>query len=60
MRKVLKTKGVFPNQDAFLKIVYLGVHQIKQNLNRLMHNWNRIHSYLCLLYGESIPLALKL
>ena len=60
MRKVLKTKGAFPNQDAFLKIAYLAVQQITQNWNRPMHNWNRIHSHLCLLYGERIPLALKL
>ena len=60
MRKVLKTKGAFPNSDAFLKIAYLAIQQITQNWNRPIHNWNRIHSHLCVLYGDRIPLALKI
>jgi len=60
MRKVLKTKGAFPNKDAFLKLAYLAIQNIVKNWNRPMHNWNRVHSHLCLMYEDRIPLALKL
>ena len=32
MRKVLKTKGAFPNQDAFLKLAYLVIQNISKKL----------------------------
>jgi len=32
MRKVLKTKGVFPNQDVFLKLAYWVIQNIFKKL----------------------------
>jgi len=60
MRKVLKTKGAFTNKDAFMKIAYLALQNISKKWNRPVHNWNRILSSMCILYGERIPLSLRL
>ena len=60
MRKVLKTTGAFPNQDAFLKLAYLAIQNIAKNWNRPMKNWNTVLSHLCILFGDRLPLSIRL
>ena len=60
MRKVLKTKGSFPNKDAFLKLAFLAIQNITKNWNKPIHNWNRVHSHLCILFQQRLPVSLKL
>jgi transposase-like protein len=39
LRKVLKTKGVFPNDDAIMKQLYLALHRISQRWTMPIRNW---------------------
>ena len=39
LRKVLKTKGVFPNDDAIMKQLHLALHRISQRWTMPIKNW---------------------
>jgi putative transposase len=60
IRKVINSKGAFVNKDAFLKIAYLAIQNITKKWNRPIHNWNRVHAQLCILFEDRIPLSLTL
>lgn len=39
IRKVTKTKGAFPNENALLKLVYLATQRIMKKWKSPLHNW---------------------
>jgi transposase-like protein len=39
VRKVTKNKGVFPSDDAILKLIYLSYKNISKKWDRSLHNW---------------------
>jgi putative transposase len=55
VRKVIKAKTMFPNDDAFKKIVYLVIRDIDRKEQTTKRNWGEVLSQLALLFKDRIP-----
>jgi len=56
IRKVTKTKGVFTNDMALLKLVYLATQQIITKWNRPLPNWGLTIQQLCIMFEGRVPM----
>ena len=56
VRKVTKTKGVFPNDMALMKLIYLAVLNISKKWTQPLHNWALTAGQLRIKFGERMPL----
>lgn len=58
LRKVLKTKGVFPNDDSIRKILYLAINNISKRWTMPIQNWKQALNQFVILLGEDrVPLS---
>ncbi len=55
LRKVTKSKTVFPNDDSLLKMLYLAMIDITKKWTGRRHDWGKIHSQLVIFFEERIP-----
>ncbi len=55
LRKVTKSKTVFPNDDSLLKMLYLAMIDITKKWTGRRHDWGKIHSKLVIFFEERIP-----
>jgi putative transposase len=55
LRKVLKTKGHFPNDEAALKVLYLALRNIEKKWLAPHRDWKRMHAQLVIYFGDRIP-----
>jgi len=58
IRKVTKTKGVFPNDMALLKLIYLATENISKKWNQPLQNWALTAQQLRIRFGERMILDL--
>ena len=54
LRKIVKTKGSFPNDDAVFKIIYLGLMNASKKWGRPIHNWMAALNHFAILFEERI------
>lgn len=52
VRKITKTKGVFPNDDALFKLVYLAYRNIKKKWTMPLANWGQTAQQLAIMFGD--------
>lgn len=52
LRKVTKTKSVFPTDDSLLKMLYLAMVDITKKWNGRRQDWNLIHAQLAVYFSE--------
>jgi len=52
MRKITKNKPIFTNEDALMKILFLGVKNLKKKWSTKVRNWGAIYSQLLILKKE--------
>ena len=52
LRKILKTRGHFPNEAAAVKLIYLGVRNLAAKWSRPSRNWSEASLELAIHYGE--------
>ena len=57
-RKVTKTKGVFPNDMALMKLLYLAVLNISKKWTQPLPNWALTAGQLRIKFGERMPMEL--
>ncbi len=58
LRKVLKTKGVFPNDDSIKKVLYLALRNIAKKWTMPIQNWKQALNQFVILLGEDrVPLS---
>ena len=55
VRKVTKTKGVFPNDMALLKLIYLSTQNISKKWTQPLHNWAITVQQLKIRFGDRMP-----
>lgn len=55
LRKVLKTKGHFPSDDAVLKLLFLAIRNIEAGWKNAVHDWHRIFNQLLVHFGDRLP-----
>jgi transposase-like protein len=58
VRKVTKTKGVFPNDMALLKLIYLATLNISKKWTKPIQNWALTVQQLRIRFGERMPITL--
>ena len=56
IRKVIKTKGSFPNDDAIMKILYLALENISQKWTMPIRNWKSAMSQFAIKFEERFPM----
>ncbi len=54
VRKVIKTKNMFPNDDAFKKIVYLVIRDIEAKEQTCKKGWGEVLSQLSLIFRDRL------
>ena len=55
LRKVTKTKSVFPTDDSLFKMLYLAMKDITKKWTGHRQDWSRIYAQLVIYYGDRIP-----
>ena len=54
LRKVIKTKAVFPDEDSVLMLMYLAMNNISKRWNRPTKNWRAALSHFAILFPERL------
>lgn len=54
LRKVTKSKSVFPSDDALLKMLYLAMMDITKKWTGRRKDWGQIHSQLEIFFAERL------
>lgn len=57
MRKIIKTRGSFPNEDAAIKLLYLALKNVIAKWDTIQH-WKAAMNRFQILYGDRIKAAL--
>lgn len=56
LRKVIKTKAVFPDEQSVFKLMYLAMNNIAKRWNRPIKDWRAALSHFAILFPERFPL----
>jgi putative transposase len=56
LRKVIKTKAVFPDEESVIKLMFLAMKNIAKRWNRPIKNWKAALSHFAILFPERFPL----
>ena len=55
LRKIIKTRGGFPNQDAALKLLFLALRQAAKKWTMPIHHWREALNHFTILWPERMP-----
>jgi len=55
LRKVIKTRGSFPNQEAAFKLLYLALEHIAKKWTMPIQNWKAALQRFAILLGDRVP-----
>jgi transposase-like protein len=57
LRKIIKTRGHFPNDEAAVKLLWLALRNITGSWGRVAYNWRSAMNQFAILYEGRFPLA---
>ena len=55
LRKVTKSKSVFPTDDSLFKMLYLAMMDITKKWMGRRQDWSQIHAQLSVFYADRMP-----
>ena len=55
LRKVTKSKSVFPTDDSLLKMLYLAMMDITKKWTGRRQDWSVIHAQLAVFFADRMP-----
>jgi putative transposase len=55
LRKVIKTRGSFPNEEAALKLLYLALERVAKKWTRPVLDWKAALNRFAILYEDRLP-----
>ena len=55
LRKVTKSKAVFPTDDSLFKMLYLAMLDITKKWTGRRQDWSVIHAQLAVFYADRMP-----
>ena len=55
LRRMLKTRGSFPNDDSILKILYLAINRVAKKWTMPIRNWKAALNQFVILFGDRVP-----
>jgi putative transposase len=58
LRKIIKTRGSFPSEDAALKLLYLALRNVSAKWDAVQH-WRQALNHFQMLWGDRIQAALN-
>src|ERR671939_274149 len=56
LRKRLKTRGVFPNDEAIVKLLYMGLQHVAKKWTQPIPEWKAALNQFVILFGERVPM----
>lgn len=57
LRKILKTKGAFPNEEAVIKLMYLALRNIAKKWTLPVQHWKEALNQLAVRFEKRLPLG---
>jgi putative transposase len=55
LRKVIKTRGSFPSEDAALKLLYLALERVSKKWTRPVQDWKAALNRFAIVYEDRLP-----
>src|SRR4029077_383464 len=55
LRKIIKTRGGFPNEEAALKLLFLALRQAAKKWTIPIHHWREALNHSTILWPERMP-----
>jgi transposase-like protein len=55
LRKRLKTRGTFPNDESIVKVLYLTLQHVAKRWTRPIRDWKAALNQFVILFGERVP-----
>ena len=59
LRKIIKSRGHFPSDDAATKLIWLALRNITADWGRAAHNWKEAMNQFAILYEERFSQAAR-
>lgn len=56
LRKRLKTRGVFPNDESIVRVLYLALQSVAKRWTRSIRGWKAALNQFVMLFGERVPM----
>jgi len=56
LRKIIKNRGAFPNDEAAIKLLYLAIGHIARRWTRPIVDWKAALNRFAILFGDRVPL----
>lgn len=56
LRKIIKTRSSFPNEDAAFKLLYLALHNAAKKWTMPIPNWSRAMNQFAIIYDGRLPM----
>src|SRR5690606_16939649 len=54
MRKVLKNRGAFPNDESIMKLMFMGLKNVANKWTRPIRDWKAALNQFVILYGDRV------
>ncbi len=55
VRKIIKTKGAFPNDDAAIKLIHLALRNAEKKWKMPLKEWNAAMNQFAILFADRFP-----
>jgi len=55
MRKVLKNRGAFPNDESIMKVLFMGLNNVAKKWTRPIRDWKAALNQFVILFEERVP-----
>jgi putative transposase len=55
LRKIIKTRSSFPNQEAAMKLLYMALEHIAKKWTMPVRNWKAALQRFAILFGDRVP-----
>ena len=56
LRRIVKDKGAFPNDEAIFKLLWLGLREASKKWKRPIRDWKAALNQFVILYGDRVPI----
>ena len=55
LRKIIKTRSSFPNQEAAMKLLYMALEHIAKKWTMPVRNWKAALQRFSIMFGDRVP-----
>ena len=55
LRRLLKTRGAFPNDDSIVKILFLAINRVAKKWTMPIRDWRSALNQFVILFGDRVP-----